>query len=189
MAGRSQIRGFFNNVQKRLMNTAQRRLVEQLPVIMSMIHQYAKNHAAMYSMTGNWINSFGIALYRDGQCVAVANMTGEGTVGNALEDEPIRMTLVNDEMFKRGTKRHDKTYQKKTFEVGYDPDRMGSSHNYFADDEVLSWLSHSRTNKKGFSYRVVSVIEYNTDSARRVLLQISGDIESRGGNIWQFNLG
>lgn len=186
---RDQVRGVFKNVQTKLMNTAQRRLTAQMPLIMEKVHEYAKNHAAMSSMTGNWINSFGVALYRDGHLVAVANMTGEGTVGGALEDEPIRMTLVDDERFKKGTRRHDKTYQRKTFTVGNNPDRMGSSSNYFADDEVLSWLAHSWSRVKGFSYRVVSVIEYNRDSARMVLLQISDEIESYGGKIWQFKLG
>lgn len=189
MAGRSQIAGVFKNVQQRLMNTAQRRLTAQLPLIMSKIHEYARNHAAMHSMTGNWMDSFGVALYRDGHLVAVSNMTGGGTVGGEYEERPVRTVLVNDEIFKKGTRRHDKTYQSRSFEVGYDPERMGSSSNYFADDEVIRWLSHSSTRKKGFSYRVVSVIEYEKESARRVLFQISDEIESYGGRIWQFKLG
>lgn len=187
--GRSKIEGVFKNVQKKLMNTAQRRLVAQLPIIVEKLHEYAVNHSAGRSMTGNWIDSFGVVLYRDGSPVAWANMTGEGSAGNKVEEEPIRTTLVNDEKFKKGTKRHDSQYQRRTFEVGNRPDRMGSSSNYFADDEVIRWLAHSRSNVKGFSYRVVSVTEYNRESARRALLQMSDEIESYGGKIWQFNLG
>lgn len=188
---RSKAEGVFKNVQRRMISTAQLKLIAQLPAIMEHLHTHAVNlSGGGRSMTGNWLNSFGVVLYRDGSPVAIANMTGEGTVGGQLEDAPIRTTLINDERFKKGTRRHDDTYQRRTFTVGNKPDRMGSSSNYFADDEVIRWLSHSRSNvKDGFSYRVVSVIEYNRDAARQVLLNISDEIESFGGNIWQFHLG
>lgn len=189
--GRSKEEGVFKNVQRKLMNTAQRRLVSQLPAIMERLHTQAFNlSGGGRSMTGNWINSFGVVLYRNGTPVAIANMTGGGNVGGRLEDPPIRTTLINDERFKKGTRRHDDNFQKRTFTVGNNPDRMGSSSNYFADDEVIDWLSSSRSSvKDGFSYRLVSVTEYNRGAARQVLLNVSDEIEGFGGRIWQFHLG
>lgn len=182
--GRTQFANVFKNVAERCKNTAQARLIAQMDNIMERVHEHAINyqHSKFGNMTGNWINSFGVALYRDGRLVAIGDMSGQ-------EDSPIRTTLVNDEVFKRGTRRFDSTYQSKSFEVGYNPDRMGSSSNYFANEEVVRWLSHSSTRKKGFSFRLVSVTEYEKDTARRVLLQVSDEIESAGGNIWRFNLG
>lgn len=180
MAGKSDIKGYFNNVQKKLMNAAQRKLIEQVPAIVSALHDYVEDeriHGDFGSMTGNWVNSFGVALYRDGKCFAVANMKGE-------EDAPIRTTLIDYDEFREGTVRHDKSIQQSDFEV-----EKGSSSQYFADQEVLEWLSRSRSRSKGFSYRIVSVIEYKKDSARKVLLRLSDELESKGGNVWQFNLG
>lgn len=184
MPGRQQIREVFKRVQQRCMNTAQRRLVENLPAMMEHIHEYAVNHqkAAQFSdMTGNWINSFGVALYRDGKLVAVSNMSGE-------VDEPIRTTLIDGDVFRRGQHRFDDTYQRTTFEIDGD-EHQGSSSQYMANEEVLRWLSRSSQRTEGFSFRVVSVAEYHKDAAKRVLLQMSGEIEAYGGNIWQFHLG
>lgn len=180
----SRITHVFQNVQKRVMNTAQRRLTEQLPGIMAAAHDYVRDEQASASfgdMTGNWINSFGVALYRDGRCIAVANMSGE-------EGAPIRTTLIDGDVFNSGEKRFDGSVQQHTFEIDGDK-RKGSSEQYFTDEEVLNWLSRTRTRQKGFSFRVVSVTEYHKDTARRVLLRLSDEIESRGGSIWQFRLG
>ncbi len=184
MATTSQIQAVFKNVQKRCENTAQRRLTEQLPAIMSIAYDYATNyqHSAFGNMTGNWLNSFGVALYRDGHLVAVANMTSAGA------DVPIRTTLITGDWFKRGAKRYDNTYQMRTFEIDGNK-YQGAADQVFYNEEVISWLRHTWTRQKGFSMRLVSVTEYKKDTARRVLLQLSNVIESSGGNIWQLNLG
>jgi len=180
-SGRSQAKVVMKNVQEKLMNTAFRRLREQLPTIMGAANDYARDEQTFGDMTGNWINSFGVALYRDGKCVAVANMSGE-------EDAPIRTTLINDEAFPAGHHRFDGSVQQMTFEVGLSPEKMGSSRNYFANEEVLQWLSHSSTRQKGFSFRVVSVTEYHKQEARNALFRLSDEMESRGGNIWHFHM-
>lgn len=174
----------FQNVAKKAYDTAQQRLTEQLPEIMDWARLYAEEeqrNGKFSDMTGNWINSFGVALYRDGRCVAVANMSN-------VEGNPIRTTLINDEVFKKGERRFDGSTQQEDFVVGYDPRKMGSSSNYFANEEVLAWLSRSRTTRKGFSYRIISVIEYHKREARQALLRLSDEMESRGGNIWQFHM-
>jgi hypothetical protein len=171
-------------VAKECYDLAEDRLREQIPTIMSSLHQYAidqQQSEKFKSMTGNWINSFGVALYRDGKLIALADMGG-------LEDDPIRTVLVDGETFDRGTLRFDERYQRITFVVGSKSDRMGSSSNYFANEEVVRWLQNSRTRSKGFTFRVVSVTEYQRDAAREVLLQMSDEVEQASGIISDLEL-
>lgn len=165
------------------MNAAQRRLTDQLPGIMSALHDYVKDEERkgnFSDMTGNWVNSFGVALYRDGRCFAVANMSGE-------ENSPIRTTLIEGDWFKKGTRRFDSSTQQRTFEIDGEKYR-GASDQVFYNEEVLSWLSRTWTRRKGFSYRIISVTEYHRQEAKQALLRLSDEIESKGGNIWQFHL-
>lgn len=177
----SQITHVFQNVQKRAENTAQRRLMEQLPGIMSALHDYAKDEQNFGDMTGNWINSFGVALYRDGRCVAVANMSGE-------EDNPIRTTLIEGDWFQKGEQRFDRSTQQKTFEID-GKKYKGAADQVFYNEEVLEWLRGTWTKQKGFSFRVISVAEYHKAEARSAMLRLSDEIESKGGGIWQFHIG
>lgn len=176
-----QITHVFQNVQKKLENAAQRKLTAQLPGIMAALHDYVKDEQSFGSMTGNWVNSFGVALYRDGRCVAVANMSGE-------EGAPIRTTLIDGDWFKSGERRHDASVQQKTFEI--DGKRyQGASDQVFYNEEVLAWLGSTWTKTQGFSFRIISVAEYHRDAARRAMLRLSDEIESGGNGVWQFNLG
>lgn len=180
MPGSAAIRHAFQNVQKRCYDTAQRRLSEQLPYIMDMAREYARNHQQgdFGDMTGNWLNSFGVAIYREGRPVAIANMS------SADVDAPIRTTLIHGDIFDAGMQRYDETFQLNDFEP-----EEGTEEQVFYNEEVVSWLSRTWTKSKGFSFRVVTVAEYHIDTARRVLLQLSNEMEARGGYIWQFNLG
>jgi len=180
---RDQIRKVFQNISKRCYDTAQVRLTGQMPAIMEMARQYALSyqHGAFGNMTGNWLNSFGVVLYRDGRPVAISNMSAAGV------DGPIRTTLIEGDWFRRGEHRYDDTYQRVTFEVDGEKYK-GTAEQVFYDEEVMEWLSRTWTKSKGFSFRVVSVAEYHRDAASRVLLQIGNEMEVRGGNIWQFNL-
>ena len=184
MASRTQVTTLFKNVQKRCMDTAQKRLTEQLAGVLSALHDYIEDEQQkgnFGSMTGNWRNSFGVAAYRDGRCFAVANMSGE-------EDSPIRTTLIDGDWFKKGEQRFDGSTQQYTFEIDGEHYK-GAAEQVFYDEEVLNWLSRSRSRNKGFSYRIVSVTEYHKNEARNALLRLSDEIESKGGNIWHFNLG
>jgi hypothetical protein len=184
MSSSGDIRHFFQNVQKRVENTAQRRLTEMLPGIMSALHDYVKDEEAngnFSDMTGNWINSFGVAAYRDGRCFAIANMSGE-------ENAPIRTTLIEGDWFKKGERRFDKSTQKRTFEI--DGNKYhGAADQVFYNEEVLAWLGRTRTTRKGFSFRVVTVTEYHRPEARKALLRLSDELEQKGGIIWNFHIG
>ena len=182
--GNSQITHVFKNVQKKLMNTAQRRLTAQLPGIMSALHDYVKDEQQkgnFGSMTGNWVNSFGVAAYRDGHCFAVANMSGE-------EGNPIRTTLIEGDWFRKGERRFDSSTQQRTFEID-GKKYKGAAEQVFYNEEVIEWLSRTWTHTKGFSFRIISVTEYHKQEARSALLRLSDEIESKGGSIWQFHLG
>jgi len=184
MASRIQVRQVFDSVKKRCYKAAEEHLTAQLQGVMAALHDYAvdeQQKAGFSDMTGNWINSFGVALYRDGRCVAIANMSNE--VGS-----PIRTTLINDDVFQAGSQRFDGSIQQKEFVVGYDPKKMGSSSQYFSDEAVLQWLSRTWTKSKGFSYRIVSVTEYHRPEARYALLRLSDELENKGGNILQFSI-
>lgn len=174
---------FFKNVQKRLMNAAQRRLQEALPAVMEVASEYIYHEHNFGDMTGNWINSFAIALYRDGRFVRVITLAEA-----ANEGAPIQPVLISGDSFNKGWQRHDDRYQKKTFYID-GIKNQGSHGQYFADEKVVSVLRHTHTKAKGFSFRILSVAEYHKEEARRALLQVSNYIESKGGNIWQFNLG
>ena len=183
MASKARIQKVFQNVAKRCYDTAQVRLTEQLPAIMEMarVSAQAHQHGDFGNMTGNWLNSFGVVLYRGGRPVAMANMAAAGV------DAPIRTTLIDGDWFRRGEHRFDDTYQRTTFEV--DGDKVkGAAEQVFYNEEVMEWLGRTWTKSKGFAIRVVSVAEYHKKSARKVLLEIGDELENRGGNIWQFKL-
>jgi hypothetical protein len=178
MRASANIRSVFKNVQKKVQNTAQRRLTEQLPTVMSAAEDYIRDEqqkANFGDMTGNWLNSFGVALYRDGRFVALAVRDGQ---------EPVRTTLIMGDEFKAGERRYDGSIQQQTFEVY----KQASSAQYFANEEVQNFLMRSRSKSKGFSIRVVSIIEYERKTAQNALLRLSDEIESKGGNIWRFHL-
>lgn len=175
-----QITQVFQNVQKKLMNAAQRRLTAQLENVMSALHDYVRDEQNFGDMTGNWINSFGVALYRDGSLVAIANMSNE-------EDAPIRTTLIDGDWFKKGQTRFDKSVQQKTFEID-GKKYKGAADQVFYNEEVLDWLSSTWTKKDGFSIRVITVTEYHKKEARSALLRLGDEMENKGGYIWHFNM-
>ena len=184
MARKEEIRKVFQNVSRKCYDSAQAHLTEQLPAIMDMARRYALayQHGDFGNMTGNWLNSFGVVLYRDGRPVAVANMSA------AEVDGPIRTTLIEGDWFKRGEHRYDDTYQRVTFEIDGEKYK-GAAEQVFYDEEVLDFLGSTWSKQKsGFSFRVVSIAEYHRDAASMVLLQVGDEMEARGGNIWQFNL-
>jgi hypothetical protein len=166
------------------MNAAQRRLTAALPSIIVALHDYVRDEQQkgnFSDMTGNSVNSFGVACYRDGHCFAVANMGSQ-------EGGPIRTTLIEGDWFKKGEERYDNSVQQRTFEIDGEKYR-GAADQVFYNEEVLAWLGRTWTRTKGFSFRVISVTEYHKAEARSALLRLSDEIERRGGSIWQFNLG
>lgn len=182
MATHANIRGFFNNVRERIEEKAEQNYINALPFLSDMMHDYAVQELKKMkkaSMTGNFINSFGIALYKDGQFVAI------GTTHEVEGKNPIQMTLVSGDTFRKGRKRYDGRKQFHTFN-----DAEGDS-KIFANEEVVRYLQRfPPTKKKGFSFKIVSVVDYSElVGGHQVLLRIAEDMENYGGEITQINLG
>lgn len=179
---RQDIKGFFNNLYERIEERAQENLIKSIPFLVDIMHDYAEQEMKKLkksSMTGNFINSFGIALYKDGNFVAV------GTTNDIEGESPTQVTLAQGDTFKKWRPRYDGRTQFNTFTA------PTGTHRFFANAEVINWLKrYPPTKKKGFSFRVVSVVDYaDRVGGTQVLLRLADDIENYGGIISQLNLG
>lgn len=182
MSGRSNIKQVFDHIRKNAYNKAQREMTKGLPYVMAEIHRFARDKMAELKksdMTGNYINSFGIAIYRNGDFIACAT-------SNDIEgDSPIQMTLASGDKFLKGRQRYDGSTQEHTFKA------TEGMHHILADAEVVRWLRRYpprvQKGKDSLAYRIVTVVDYaKMVGGNKVLLQIADDIESRGGDIREF---
>lgn len=179
---RSNIKQVFDNLRKNCYNAAQRRMTEGLPAAMEVIYAYAQQKMEELdksSMTGNYINGFGIAIYRDGEFIACATSADVGS------DSPIQVTLASGDVFQKGRQRYDGSEQKHTFKASV------GTHRIFANEEVVRWLRRYRPRaskgKSSLAYRIVNVVDYSKLlGCDRVLLQLADSVESRGGTIKEF---
>lgn len=182
MASHSSIKGFFYAKKKQMEKRLQDRLVDNLPVIAEMLHEYAEEEMKkrkMSSMTGNFINSFGVALYKDGEFVAV------GTTHDIEGESPTQVTLASGDTFRKWQMRYEGRMQFHSFTA------TEGEHRFYANEEVLRWLQrYPPSRKKGFSFRVVSVVDYSESvGGDTVLLKIADDLENRGAIVSEFHLG
>lgn len=158
-------------------------MVKSLPGVMQQVRRYAyekMEELKKSSMTGNYINSFGIAIYRNGDFIACA------TTNDLEGKDPIQFTLAEGDKFFAKQERYDNTEQEDTFTA---PE--GSMRHIFAHEEVVRWLRRYRPrvskNKDSLAYRIVTVVDYaKMVGGDKVLLQIADDIEGRGGDIREF---
>ena len=182
MSDTPNIAGFFDTIRERIEEKAQQNLINALPFFADMMHDYAEEamrKRKKSSMTGNFINSFGIALYKNGKFVAV------GTTHDIEGQTPTQVTLAKGDTFVKWRPRYDGRTQFHSFTA------PTGTHRIFANVEVINWLkSNPPTKKKGFSFRVVSVVDYaDAVGGREVLLRLADDLENYGGIVSQFNLG
>ena len=173
---KTSIKGFFENIENRLRDKAEEELESMIPTLTFMMHQYALEEMKKLnksSMTGNYINSFGIALYRDGRLIAI------GTTNDEEGQDPIQPTLIKYDVFKRGRKRYSGYWQAKYFIA------PGGTKSFLANEEVVDWLNrYPPSKKKGFAFRAVTVVEYaDSVGGQKVLLRLADDIENSGGVI------
>lgn len=181
-SSRTNIKGFFYKAKNTVMKRFEQRLMENLPKIAELLHDYAEQELKarkMSSMTGNFINSFGVALYKDAQFVAV------GTSHDIEGESPTQVTLANGDTFARGRMRYEGRMQFHSFTA------PTGTHRFFANQEVIKWLQRYPPSKnEGFSFRVVSIVDYAEEvGGKEVLLRVADDIEGNGGVITQFQLG
>lgn len=175
------IKGFFDNVREQVEARAEKKLTQQLPLLSFLMHEYAeealkKNKKS--SMTGNFINSFGVALYKDGRFIAIS------TTHQEEGKTPIQVTLASGDTFRKGRKRYGGSKQFHRFKAPEGTQRI------FANQEVVSWLKrYPPTRKKGFSFRAVTVVGYaDTVGGSTVLLRLADDIDKSGGIVSEFHL-
>ena len=179
---RSNIRQVFNNIRKNCYNTAQRRMTANLPYAIEELHQFAREKMAELDksdMTGNYINGFGIAIYRDGEFIACA------TTHDIEGQSPIQVTLAEGDKFPAGRMRYDGDIQEKPFKATEGVRRI------MADQAVVAWLRRyaPRVSKDGpsLAYRVVSIVDYSKlVGGDKVLLSLADSFESRGGILKEF---
>lgn len=176
---KANISEFFGNIEADLMNRAQQAATRQLFPIAAKVTAYAEEVMQRYgvsSMTGNYINSFGVAIYRDANLVAIA------TSSDVTGESPIRVTLVEGEWYGRGKPRYDGGVQMRNFRADE------GTHAIYADEEVVRWLSrYPPTRKKGFSYRVVTVVDYAKSlGGDVVLMRLADELESMNGELREF---
>ena len=181
MANHSSVTGYFKTIRERVEKRAQENLIQALPMLADIMHDYAEQELKKRkksSMTGNFINSFGIALYKDGKFIAV------GTSHDIEGQSPTQVTLANGDTFAKWRMRYDGRMQFHPFTAAT------GTHRFYANEEVLKWLRSNPLTRKGFGFRVVSVVDY-TDlvGGTEVLLRIADDIEDYGGHILRYNLG
>lgn len=180
---RSNIKQVFDNLRKNAYNKAQGEMRRGLPYVMDEVLQFAREtmeELQKSDMTGNYINSFGIALYRDGEFIACA------TTNDILGEDPIQVTLASGDVFESGRQRYDGDIQEHKFRA---PE--GSMRRIMANEEVVRWLRRYRPrvdkNKSSLAYRVVTVVDYaKMLGGDRVLMRLADDIEGRGGDIREF---
>lgn len=182
MATHANIKGFFYYVEKKTMRKAKERLIDNLPTMANMLHDYALEEMKKLkksSMTGNFINSFGVALYQDGKFVAI------GTTHDIEGESPTQVTLASGDTFTKWRMRYEGRMQFHTFTA------TEGTHRFYANEEVINWLRrYPPSKKKGFAFRVVSVVDYaDAVGGPQVLLRIADDIEGRGGVVTEFKLG
>lgn len=175
-------KGFFYGLKKRAMNKAEARLTGNLTIIADLMHDYAEEEMRKQkksSMTGNFINSFGVALYKDGKFVAVA------TTHDIEGESPTQVTLASGDTFAKYRQRYSGRMQFHTFTA------TEGVHRFFANEEVLRWLKrYPPSRKEGFSFRCVSVVDYSESvGGDNVLLRVADDMESKGGVVTEFHLG
>lgn len=179
---RKNIKKVFDNLRKRTYNRAQMEMTKGMPYVMEEVDAIANDIMKSLNksdMTGNYINSFGIAIYRNGEFIACVT-------SNEIEgQDPIQLTLASGDTFQVGRSRYDGNFQKRTFVA-----TMGSRRIY-ADQVAEKWLRRYRPrvqkDKESIAYRIVTVVDYaKIVGGDKVLMAIANDIEQRGGDIREF---
>ena len=172
-SGKIYFRHVITGVKKKAEDKAETKLRQSLDSLLQMAFQELKGFR---SLTGNLVNSLGVALYRDGKF-----LEAHGSI-EITGRRPVRATLKKGYVFSEPF-----TYNGN---ILLDPlpktDWVGTK-NIWADVEVLKWLRHNPPRKKGFSYRIVSIVDYakylEAKGKVNVLSQLRDELAAMGGNI------
>lgn len=173
MATKMQIKHVFDNVKKRSEAKAEAKLRESLDSLLQMAFQEL---SGFRSLTGNLVNSLGVALYKDGKC-----LEAHGSI-EITGKRPVRATLKNGDVFAEPF-----TYNGNILLNPLSKTDWVGDKNIWADIEVLKWLNRYQPKTKGFSYRIVSIVDYakylESKGKVNVLSQLRDELAAMGGNI------
>ena len=148
MSNKDVARKFMYDLQKNIRlemdNMAEPALVKACRFVITTAIDYARFH----SVTGNTMNAYACGAYLDGM------LKGFATSYDALNHEPVRMTLKKGEMYDRpyywgGDAVMGKPYTGET----------GDRH-YWGQEEAYRFLQTHRPSGKGWRYLVVVATDY-----------------------------
>jgi len=169
----------FENIRKRAEKKAEEKLRESL---MPLLQQAYSELEGFRPLTGNLNNSLGVALYKDGKCIEAhgsIEITGK---------RPVRPTLKNGDIFWEPVTWNGNHLDGPIAKMDWVGDK-----NIWADTEVLRWLERYAPTKKGFSYRIVSIVDYakylETKGNVNVLSNIIERLRAMGADINDLNFG
>lgn len=172
-SGKIYFKHAFDNVKKRAEDKAEARLRESLDSLLQMAFQEL---SGFRSLTGNLVNSLGVALYKDGKC-----LEAHGSI-EITGKRPVRATLKNGDVFAEPF-----TYNGNILLNPLPKTDWVGNKNIWADVEVLKWLNLNPPKTKGFSYRIVSIVDYakylEAKGKVNVLSQLRDELAAMGGNI------
>ena len=167
----------FENVKKRIEKKAEKKLREGL---MPLLQQAYSELEGYRPLTGNLNNSLGVALYKDGKCIEAhgsIEITGK---------RPVRTTLKNGDIFWE-----PETWNGNHLEGPIPKMDWVGNKNIWADTEVLRWLERYAPKTKGYSYRIVSIVDYakylETKDGVNILSSIIEQLRSMGANVNDLN--
>jgi len=176
--GKIAIKKVFDNVRKRAEEKAEGKLAGGLMPLLEMAYSELKGYRPL---TGNLNNSLGVALYKDGKCIEAhgsIEITGR---------RPVRTTLKEGDLFWEPV-----TWNGNHLDGPIPKTDWVGDKNIWADEEVLKWLERYAPTKKGFSYRIVSIVDYakylETKDNVNVLSSLADRLRSMGGKVGDFNL-
>jgi len=174
-----QIKHVFDNIKKRSEAKAERELRASLMPLLQMAYSELRGYRPL---TGNLNNSLGVALYKDGKCIEAhgsIEITGK---------RPVRTTLKNGDLFWE-----PETWNGNHLEGPIPKMDWVGDRNIWADVEVLKWLERYAPSKKGFSYRIVSIVDYakylETKDNVNILSELKDRLASMGGDVRDINFG
>lgn len=172
-SGKIQFQHVFDNVKKRAEQKAEVKLRESLDSLLQLAFQEL---SGFRSLTGNLVNSLGVALYKDGKC-----LEAHGSI-EITGKRPVRATLKKGDVFAEPF-----TYNGNILLEPLPKTDWVGNKNIWADVEVLKWLNSNPPRKKGFSYRIVSIVDYakylEAKGKVNVLSQLRDELASRSSDV------
>lgn len=177
--GKIAITKVFDKIKKRAEKKAEEKLRENLMPLLQRAYKELKGYRPL---TGNLNNSLGVALYKDGKCIEAhgsIEITGR---------RPVRKTLKNGDIFWEPVTWNGNHLDGPIAKMDWVGDR-----NIWADTEVLRWLERFAPKQKGFSYRIVSIVDYakylETKDNVNVLSNLAERLRAMGADIKDLDFG